>query len=203
MFLLKVREELHVSPTSEMKRFYESESIENESITKISYGWLVVYCVIFVSVMLLMYFSNNNFDVTITFSIAISLVSLFVALKRETFKELKVHINRSIIFAPEQFEDCFREMVGQAFKKDNCFKQVLKYIRPGKQAITGLDKLVFVIDNIDRCHNAMAYELLTDIKTFLSSENHSVVFVIPVDDQALKHNLFANNQNESECIKEK
>ena len=32
-----------------------------------------------------------------------------------------------------------------------------------------------IIDNIDRCHNEMAYQLLTDIKTFLSDEELNII----------------------------
>lgn len=64
--------------------------------------------------------------------------------------------------------------------------------------------MVIVIDNIDRCPSDMAYQLLTDIKTFLSNEEYNLVFVVPVDDEALKKHLFRKlDQKNYDIDKEK
>lgn len=62
-------------------------------------------------------------------------------------------------------------------------------MRVGNDSVSSLKKLVIVFDNIDRCHHDLAYSLLTDIKTFLAPINKNVIFVIPVDDVALKKNF--------------
>ena len=51
----------------------------------------------------------------------------------------------------------------------------------------------------------MAYQLLTDIKTFLSNAEYNLVFIVPVDDDALKKHLFRrwNKQAGEEINKEK
>ena len=50
----------------------------------------------------------------------------------------------------------------------------------------------------------MAYQLLTDIKTFLSNEEYNLVFVVPVDDEALKKHLFRKlDQKNYDIDKEK
>ena len=50
-----------------------------------------------------------------------------------------------------------------------------------------------MIDNLDRCSTEAAYSMLTDIKSFLSNEKNDIVFVVPVDDEALKAHLFARH----------
>ena len=93
-------------------------------------------------------------------------------------------------------------MISKALKKRNIINNVYvkakDYVELGECSITNLNKLIIVIDNIDRCHNEMAYQLLTDIKTFLSDEKLNVVFVVPVDDEALKRNLFSKNDCNNE-----
>ena len=39
-----------------------------------------------------------------------------------------------------------------------------------------LDKLIIVIDNLDRCETGVVYSMLTDIKTFLGAEKYDVVY---------------------------
>lgn len=60
-----------------------------------------------------------------------------------------------------------------------------------------------MIDNIDRCSNEVAYNLLTDVKTFFGSEPFSIVFVIPVDDEALKKHIINTSRTGMDCDKEK
>ena len=58
------------------------------------------------------------------------------------------------------------------------------------------DKIVIVIDNIDRCDSKTSYELLTNIKSFLSNQE-GVILLVPVDEEALKrHLIIENNTNE-------
>ncbi len=122
------------------------------------------------------------------------------------FQKLKVQISKPLVFAPEEFEACFKQMMEASLKKENCVvrvcKRAIEYVRRGETSITNLDKIVIVIDNIDRCHNTMAYQLLTDIKTFLGDEEYNVVFVIPVDDEALKKHLFDHTRPD-DCSKDK
>lgn len=54
-------------------------------------------------------------------------------------------------------------------------------------------KLIIVIDNIDRCTSDVAYDILSNVKTFFHSEtsknNHKVIFIVPVDHFMLKSHL--------------
>lgn len=204
MFLLKVQEELKYDKTEEMQRFYQSETAEAEPKTHISNNYLFV---IVLSLLIILVIINSipivPDDWKISLSSIFTLAGLLITVFNGVFQKLKIQISKPHLFAPEQFEKCFKEMISNAFKKDNCLEMIFKYIKVTPKSITGVEKLVIVIDNIDRCHTEMAYQLLTDIKTFLSDEKLNVIFVIPVDDEALKQNLFSKSNIEQDCNKEK
>ncbi len=73
----------------------------------------------------------------------------------------------SPLFSDEQFEEVFKRYVSTAKKK---FK-----------------KIVIVIDNLDRCTNEIAIELLGTIKTFLNIDG--CLYIVPVDEGALLNHL--------------
>lgn len=203
MFLLKIQQELKQGQTEVMQRFYQSESVEAEPKTYISTNGLGILCVILLLILIIINFLPLDSELKIPFSSAITLIGLIITIFNGIFQKLKVQINKPIIFAPEQFEECFKDMVSKSLKPrgiiDETYIKAKDYVTLGESSVTNLEKLVIVIDNIDRCHNDMAYQLLTDIKTFLSNEELNVVFIIPVDDEALKRNLFSNIN----CNKEK
>jgi hypothetical protein len=99
-----------------------------------------------------------------------------------------------MIFAPEQFEECFNDMIPRVFE-NGIIHNYSKWIM-GNKYISGLEKLVIVIDNIDRCPKDKAYELITNIKNFLSTQKN-VVFLIPVDDEALKRHIIKEEKNDT------
>ncbi|WP_456406933.1 KAP family P-loop NTPase fold protein, partial [Caldithrix abyssi] len=92
---------------------------------------------------------------------------------------------KSIIYdktiEPEIFEGIFKESIQQITNNKNFswkyFKEFIGFSRKIK-------KIVIVIDNIDRCHKDLAFELLLTIKNFL--EQKGVVFIIPIDEAELK-----------------
>mgnify|MGYP003299558801 CR=1 FL=1 len=207
MFLLKVQQELGHEQTEEMQRFYQSESAEIEPKVRISTNGLLTLVVILLLITFLILQTNWDTDWKIGLSALISFIGLFITIKNGIFQQLKIQINKPIIFAPEQFESCFKELISKSLKRESFVQRfthtITDYVKKGNKSVTDLDKVVIVVDNIDRCHNSMAYQLLTDIKTFLSDEEYNVVFIIPVDDEALKQNLFANHKSSHECNKEK
>ena len=204
MFLLKIQQELKQGQTESMQRFYQSESVEAEPKTYVSTNGLAMLCLgLLIALIIIWCIPSIEFETKVPIFSVITLVGLLITIFGGIFQKLKVQINKPIVFAPEQFEDCFKEMISKSLKKrgvvNDVYTKLVDYTKTGECSVTNINKLVIVIDNIDRCHNEMAYQLLTDIKTFLSDERLNVVFVIPVDDEALKRNLFSNN----DCNKEK
>lgn len=195
MFLLKVQQELKMRQTEEMSRFYQSETAEAEPKTKLSAKGIAL-AVIVVAIISIFLFLIPEVD--IEWKIAVptigTLGTFLLALLNGCFYDLKISYSKPALFAPEQFEECFKQMMSKCLKDTSWIKEkwedFKEYVEVGEVSIKGLEKLVIVIDNIDRCPSDMAYQLLTDIKTFLSNEEYNLVFVVPVDDEALKKHLF-------------
>ncbi|MFZ2150151.1 MAG: P-loop NTPase fold protein [Minisyncoccia bacterium] len=86
------------------------------------------------------------------------------------------------LFSNEQFEDVFRQYVKKASE-------------------IGKKRIVVTIDNLDRCTNETAIELLGTIKTFLNVEG--CVYLVPVDEEALINHLKEGLLNDELTIPEK
>ncbi len=72
------------------------------------------------------------------------------------------------LFSSEQFEDVFKQYVQKASEN-------------------GIKRIVVTIDNLDRCTNETAIELLGTIKTFLNVKG--CIYLVPVDEEALINHL--------------
>lgn len=194
MFLRTLSKELNYSETDFMKRFYENESRDVDNEFKLSYTKSIYVLIGILILLVILNFIDFEIENKIsTFSI-LTVLGTLVALFSGVFHQLKVSVTKPFVFAPEQFEDCFKEIASKALK-NNSFIEKLKYINNCDYTIKNLNKLVIVIDNIDRCNSEIAYQLLTDIKTFLGSQKFSIVFIIPVDDKALLKNFFSKSKS--------
>jgi hypothetical protein len=208
MFLLKVQEELKQEQTKEMERFYQSENAETKPKQVFNIKGLSITITALILLVIIISVLPIEIEWKSPIISIITLLGLLISVLNGLFHTLKISINKPALFAPEQFEECFKQMMGISLKKECCIirhiRKVIEYVRRGEATIIGLDKIVIVIDNIDRCHSTMAYQLLTDIKTFLSNEEYNIIFVIPVDDQALKKHLFNNATSDgNQCNKDK
>lgn len=199
MFLHKLREELKYEETDLMKRFYENESTDIGNKYQLSSTRLLLILGSLIFILLVLMFIPFQIDYKISVFSIITLLGLTITIFSGAFHQLKISVTKPHLFAPEQFEECYKEIVSNSLSKTN---KVLKWVK-GDNSIRNLEKLVIIIDNIDRCSSDVAYNLLTDIKTFLSSEPFSIVFVIPVDDEALKKHIIKTSNMNSDCDKEK
>ena len=209
MFLLKVQQELKMPQTQEMFRFYQSETTEAEPKLALSAKGIAIAVLVIAFISILILLTPISIEWKIAFPTIGTMGTFICALLNGMFYELKISYNKPPLLAPEQFESCFKQIMSKCLKRKKWFQKIWSaakdYVEVGEMSIIGLEKLVIVIDNIDRCPSDMAYQLLTDIKTFLSNENYNLVFIIPVDDEALKKHLFHrwNNANDMEINKEK
>lgn len=209
MFLLKVQQDLKMRQTTEMSRFYQSETVEQEPRTMLSAKGLSIGIIAVAVVFALLWMTPLQLEWKVGVTTLGTLLSLVVTLLNGCFYDLRVSINKPALFAPEQFEACFKEMMSKCLKQKNWFKKtwsaIKDYVEVGEVSVVGLERLVIVIDNIDRCPSDLAYQMLTDIKTFLSNEKYNLVFIVPVDDEALKKHLFRkwNKADDIDINKEK
>ncbi len=111
----------------------------------------------------------------------LGVITLFVGLVTQFIRTTSYVETQRRIEDPERFHELFRDVV----------------------AATTTRRLVIAIDNLDRCRAEEAIELLATIKTYLEpaakqarkapTPNTDVIFVIAVDDQALRRHLQASN----------
>lgn len=204
MLLRKLQEELKFDETDIMKKFYQNESMDVDNKYELSNTKLAYIIGGLMLVLILLYFIPFQIDYKAPVYSILTLIGLFITVISGAFHQLKISITKPHLFAPEQFEDCFKQMVAKSLKKYNWIEKV-GYVISRDKTLTNLDKIVIVIDNIDRCNNDVAYNLLTDIKTFLGSEKYSIIFVIPVDDEALRKHIVNTRKKEvdEDCDKEK
>ncbi len=201
MFLLEVQESLRFNKTSFMESFYSNRSSDVRIKRRFNYQIFLILSVIMIGgiiTIILIPSDANNWKLTLP--ILISFIGIFTTISLKALDELKINIQKPLFFAPEQFEQCFIEMLTKSLKSYNKIQSALLWIN-GDDHVRDIDKLVIVIDNIDRCSNDLAYELLTDTKSFLS-QPMNVVFLIPVDDRALKKHLIESKSDYQENHKD-
>ena len=127
-----------------------------------------------------------------------SIITLFIIYLKHSTDDLKVTCQKSRLFAPEQFEECFDEIV-EASLKESDLARLLKWIK--KDNSPRYDKLIIVVDNLDRCSAQQAQETLTTVKSFLGKHSN-VIFIIPLAVNSLKHHLVKSScgeDNENEA----
>ena len=203
MFLFEVQKELGFKRTPLMERFYQNSNQDVDVKNQISP--LKVWLMVAISIIVLLVVSLLNIEIEYKISIysIFALLSVLIGILTGCFNQLKVAISKPFMFAPEQFEQCFQEMMEEALKP-NIIQRAFQFITRNPDCISH-KKIVIVIDNIDRCNSEQSYNLLTDIKTFLCDERFNIVFVIPVDDEALRKHILnkSHNNNTDECARDK
>ena len=191
MFLLRMQEELGFEGKDLFNSFYLNSSEDAHIDTKINWRELTIGALVVIALILAICHWGTSPDFKIAANALVALASLVYAVIRGSFKEVKVNIQRPHLFAPEQFEACFNEMCDKALSNHQVVNSYLKYIK-GESGENGISRLIIVIDNVDRCSSELAYELLTNIKNFLG-QKHNTIFIVPVDEDALKKHIIKNN----------
>jgi len=202
MFLRCLREHLNFDEATFMKKFYENETMDVDNKFKLSSDRASIILFSLLVVMIILWAIPMEFELKTPIYSIITILGLLFTLFTGAFHQLKIAVTKPYFFAPEQFEECFTEMVTKSLKTNTTIEK-LKYVLINDKTVRDLKKLVIVIDNIDRCHSDIAYQLLTDIKTFLGSQDLSIVFVIPVDDKAILKHFFFKNDNKDNHHKDK
>ena len=203
MFLFEVQRELGFKRTPLMEKFYQNSNQDIDVKNQLSPLKVVgVFAAIIITILVV---SLLNIEVEYKISIysLLALFSIIVGILTGCFNQLKVAISKPFMFAPEQFEQCFQEMMEEALRP-NIIDRAFHFITRNPDYISH-KQIVIVIDNIDRCNSEQSYNLLTDIKTFLCDESFNIVFVIPVDDEALRKHILnsTHSENSDECARDK
>lgn len=201
MFLFKVQEELKHEKNDKFDSFYRSKNSDVKIDRKVDRKYLIAtISLLFLGIFLINLIDDKKNDLKITLTIILSFLGILVNILGKAFSDYKVSVQEPLVFAPEQFEECFDEMITLSLKSNSKLVTLKKWVS-GQKYIDGLDKIVIVIDNIDRCPKELAYELITNIKNFLGNK-HNLVFLIPVDDEALKRHIQKDGQSNNKEAEE-
>lgn len=182
-FILELKKHFNLETTEEFNSFYHDKHEEVAGKIEMSKRvWIniLIYSPILVAIALFVF--NNNLSENILAAFFAIFFSLLGNLIKDSFVQLKVSVTKPKTFAPEQFEKIFGEIIDKALSKDRTIWNWIKGVFGRK-----IKKIVIAIDNIDRCHKELAYELLLTVKNFL--EIDGVVFLLPVDEEGLKKYL--------------
>lgn len=194
-FLLQMIEQLKITPKSSLENLFYKEKSEDVNhkiaIKKSSILSLLIYIpFIYISIK---YCFPIGFNLDSLIFATLTLLNAF-ALK-DLLIDYKINIKESKIFSPEQFENIFSEIVLTATQTGNSpLKWIEKFIGTNEN-----NKLVIIIDNVDRCNKETSKELLLTVKNFLEKEN--CVFIIPVDDEAIRKSLDYEDEEREEFLR--
>lgn len=196
-FLFELKEFFKLDVSDSFNSFYEdrSEDIDHKlAINKYSLGWWISLSPL---ILFLVFLFPAQTDIKIITSIIGLIMTGLTTLFRATFVRYKVSVSKKKVFAPEQFEDIFDEILKRILNKEsNNWEWITNILwKPKKKT----KKLVIVIDNIDRCHKDLAFELLLTIKNFL--EQKGVVFIIPIDEDEIKKHIRKQGNNPNEFLR--
>jgi len=100
-------------------------------------------------------------------------LSLFIAILLELLKA----ISQSIRVETTTFE---QDRLSQSDEFEKQFDRII-------DKTTGIDRLIIIVDNLDRSTHQKAIELLSTVKTFL--EKRKCIYVVPCDAEAIKDHL--------------
>lgn len=171
-FIDAAYKQLEVKKPRELDNFYKDNLNETEN-KKFYFSLLFKYLSLVSFFLILFFIVFKLFGLEfkkdeITLAFLLSLVGMVITNSKHTEKDI---IHEHKYFAPEQFEKLLDELLSK-----------------------NKEKIIIVIDNIDRCNGELAYELLTTIKTFISEQNN-ITLLIPIDDKALVRHLELNSKD--------
>lgn len=195
MFLKTLQEQLKFDGTDLFESFYRNKTQDTEINPKLNYKSLSITIVLLILTFSMISSLQLETKWELTLQSIVAFGSMIIAFYKNIFTDYKVTIQKPIMFAPEQFEDAFKDMMSKSLKKHNIFSLATEYVK-GNHYEKNIDKLIIVVDNIDRCDKRTAYELLTNIKNFIGTEK-GIIFLVPVDDEALKRHMQEHNKENS------
>lgn len=196
MFLKTLQEQLKFDGTDLFESFYSGKTRDEVKQTfNLKYFLLILLFGIIAIGLTFQYVEVDDKGLVITLQSIFTLITALIAFFKNAFTDYKITLSKPMMFAPEQFEDAFQDMMSKSLRKHNIFSLATEYVK-GNHYEKNIDKLVIVVDNIDRCDKKTAYELLTNIKNFIGKEK-GIIFLVPVDDEALRRHMQEHNKENS------
>lgn len=193
-FILKLREKFKLKQSDEFENFYTDKHKEiTKEIGIIGKWWLLAgFSFLALISIAFLHFRGESY---VAPAIA-SFIALIPILLGNMITRYKSSMTTPRIFAPEQFEKLFSKTVDQIIgKNQHVYNRIKNSLNPHHQE----DKLVIVMDNIDRCDGDLAVRLLLSIKNFL--EKNGVIFLIPIGEEEIKEHLTDKGYDANEFLR--
>jgi hypothetical protein len=194
-FILELKNQLNIEWETDLEVFYKDKNEDVSSKIKLVRHWWTIPLCFIPLLASLVWFIDPSQKVTnsaVTFlSMALSIVTFILS---QAFVKYKIAVTTPKIFSPEQFKTIFDQAISNVSGEAKIFSK-----RWWKERCNGKSKckkVIVVIDNVDRCDQETAKELLLNVKTFLDHEK--CIVIMPVDDSAIKNHLSYIGDVESE-----
>ena len=199
-FILELKRFFNLDISQELESFYKDKHEEILGKVGLIKGWwryLLLFLFPLIIINIKPFFIDKTFEfTTFVISLFFSALTTFIA---KTFVQYKISISKPKTFAPEQFEEIFKEVIKQLTSNKFTGSRWIRGIKDIFDKDSRLEKVVIVIDNVDRCNDELVLELLLSIKNFLEIPN--VVFIVPVDEEGIKKYLRLPNQDANEFLR--
>lgn len=198
-FILELKKKFNLEEDSNYQDFYNDkhEDIAHKNQIdpkKTFFGLLYLLPIL---LFIVWFIPQANLDLQIALSVISVLSTIIFYFLKDVYVQYKISVTKSKTFAPEQFEDAFDDAV-RVITSPTITEKFKNWFKKGNKTIFA-ENIVIVIDNIDRCHDDLAFTLLLTIKNFL--EKKGVIFIIPVDEEEMKKYLSKNGHDANEFLR--
>ncbi len=200
---MEIKNQLGLDPQASFEEFYydKAEDIDHKiRIQKIPIWFTLPIILISLSIVLFSFFAlETSIQMFLGIFSGVGMIFfmlLFQFVLQNLFITYKISQVKQKLFSPEQFEHVFKEAIEEVTKPKRGALEWFKQVWSTEKKV---DKVVIIIDNIDRCHKQLALQLLLSIKNFLGLKK--CIFIIPIDDEAIKNHLDFNHSEGEEFLR--
>src|SRR5690606_36010413 len=198
-FLIELTSKFNIKNKSNLhKLLYNESSFEDPVSSTYKFNWLslpnwiLVVLLVFGISFYFLPFLDLSKDIKAVISItALGFTVLSTALKN-TVNKYKVVVKENRIVEPERFERIFDEIITELTQLTTSKGAIYNWIEKLRRK-ANFNKVVIIIDNLDRCDDENLLETLNTIKNFL--EHSKVIFILPVDENGIS--AFLSNKTDS------
>lgn len=198
-FILKLKEKFELEEGDNYQNFYndrhEDVAHKNQIDSKKTFFGLLYLLPILLFIV--WFVPKANLDLQIALSVISVLSTIIFYFLKDVYVQYKISVTKPKTFAPEQFEDAFDDAIHK-ITSPTTTEKFKNWFKKGNKTIFS-EKIVIVVDNIDRCHDELAFTLLLTIKNFL--EKKRVMFIIPVDESEMKKYLSQKGHDANEFLR--
>ncbi|MCK4524891.1 MAG: hypothetical protein KAU07_00435 [Candidatus Andersenbacteria bacterium] len=198
-FILELKKEFHLEEDSNYQDFYNNkhEDIAHKNQIdpkKTFFGLLYLLPIL---LFIVWFIPQASLDLQIALSVISIISTIIFYFLKDVYVQYKISVTKPKTFAPEQFEDAFDDAV-RIITSPTATEKFKNWFKKGNKTIFA-EKIVLVIDNVDRCHDDLAFTLLLTIKNFLEKEG--VIFIVPVDEEEMKKYLTQKGYDANEFLR--